>query len=128
MKKAICLLFVLFFSVALMNQVYAITMSDEVFLYTTASLSSNKDVSFTLITNYPTSPISIGSCVLQIKTNNNWNDVCTLPSPTITGQGIDYCSAFADYSSYIGTGTYRIKYNATADGHTITRYSNSRTF
>jgi len=33
-----------------------------------------------------------------------------------------------DYSDKIGTGTYRIGATFDADGHSITRYSNSRTF
>lgn len=33
-----------------------------------------------------------------------------------------------DYSDKIGTGTYRVGATFDADGHSITRYSNSRTF
>ena len=39
----------------------------------------------------------------------------------------DY-STEVDYSSYIGTGTYRVAGMFNADGHMITRYSNERTF
>ena len=37
-------------------------------------------------------------------------------------------TAYMDYSSSIGSGTYRIGFIANADGHTVTRYSNERTY
>ena len=40
----------------------------------------------------------------------------------------DIYSALMDYSSKIGTGTFRVGFTVNADGHAITRYSNSRTF
>lgn len=102
--------------------------ADSEFSIASASLSSRKVVSFSCVTYVEKSCISITSCWLQQKVNNSWVKVCDLDAPTNTATNSISFGALMDYSSEIGTGTYRVGFTVNADGHAITRYSNSRTF
>lgn len=107
---------------------YAETLADPVFLQAIANLQQSKEVTFSLMTNYSVDSIRITSCTLQKKVDGIWTTDQLLPAPSDEDQGLVYSSTIS-YSSYIvNSGTYRIKYIAEADGHSITRYSNSRTF
>ena len=88
--------------------------ADVTFLSATCSLGMDKVATFTLMTD-----ILAGRRVY----------VKTLAVPaTIATNTISY-SATLSYSSAITTrGTFRIGFTADADGHQITRYSNSRRF
>lgn len=102
--------------------------ADSEFSIASASLSSRKVVSFSCVTYVEKSCISITSCWLQQKVNNSWVKVCDLDAPTNTATNSISFGALMDYSSEIGTGSYRVGFTVNADGHAITRYSNSRTF
>ena len=68
------------------------------------------------------------ACKLYKKNGSKWNFVCSLPVPDTEAEDTILYDASADYSSYIGSGTYRIYTTFNADGHSISRYSNTRTF
>lgn len=102
--------------------------ADSEFSIASASLSSRKTVSFSCITYVEKSCISITKCWLQQKINNSWIKVCDLDAPTNTATNSMSFGVLMDYSSQIDTGTFRVGFTVNADGHAITRYSNSRTF
>lgn len=103
-------------------------LADSEFDIASALLSTRKDVSFSCSTYEVKSTIKITSCWLQKKSGNNWVWVCSLTAPSTVAYNTDIYSALMDYSSKIGTGTFRVGFTVNADGHAITRYSNSRTF
>ena len=102
--------------------------ADSEFSIASASLSSHKTVSFSCVTYVEKKCISVTSCWLQKKVNNKWTRVCDLDAPSNTANNSAAFGAYMDYSSDIGTGTYRIGFTVDADGHAITRYSNERSF
>lgn len=53
--------------------------------------------------------IKITSCKLQKYNGSSWDDFCNLPSPTYIAVNCDIYEVNVVYSSYIGTGKYRIK-------------------
>ncbi len=107
----------------------AFAREDEVFQSATGTLYSDKTVTFTFVTMEDVSYIKVNSCWLQKRVGNSWSYVCSLPAPTEVYTNCSLYSATKDYSSYITqAGTYRIRFTPNAGGHTITRYSNSRTF
>ena len=61
------------------------------------------------------------------KSGSKWIRQCALETPSAGKNTFGYVREM-DYSDDIGTGTYRIGATFDADGHSITRYSNSRTF
>ena len=61
-------------------------------------------------------------------TDEAWIKVCDLDAPINTATNSMSFGALMDYSSQIDTGTFRVGFTVNADGHAITRYSNSRTF
>lgn len=102
--------------------------ADLYFDSATAFLSSNKSVVFDCTTYDIHNQIRITSVWLEQKVDGEWVTVKSLAAPaTIAENTISY-GAVADYSSNIGSGTFRVGFIANADGHTILRYSNSRTF
>ncbi len=134
MTKVICLFCVLAsiissisFCVAEASEV--IPCADSEFASITTSLKSSKQVIFRALTSNMKKSISVTACWLEKKNaDDSWSTVCTLSAPsTIASNAFSY-SATMDYSSQIGTGTYRIRANYNADGHEVTRYSNERTF
>ena len=72
--------------------------------------------------------MSITKCWLQQKINHSRIKVCDLDAPINTATNSMSFGALMDYSSQIDTGTFRVRFTVNADGHAITRYSNSRTF
>ena len=72
--------------------------------------------------------MSITKCWLQQKINYRWIKVCDLDALTNTATNAISFGTLMDYSSPIDTGTFRVGFTVNADGHAITRYSNSRTF
>ena len=106
----------------------AIPYSDSVFTSGTASLSTRKTVNFSLRTLDTQGAIKITSCWLQKKDGTIWRFAKSLGIPSQVAINATSYAASMDYSSAIGSGTYRIGFIANADGHTITRYSNERTY
>ena len=103
-------------------------MADPVFHSASAMLSTRKDVSFDFSTTSTVSYIMTTRCWLQKKTGNYWIWVKELEAPDEIATNTAFYGAFMDYSADIGTGTYRVGFTAEADGHSITRYTNARTF
>ncbi len=114
--------------VSIICSAYAATMADSVFDSATTNLLSDKSVSFFAMTNTEQQSIKVTGCSLYKKNGSKWNYVCSLPVPDVEAEDTILFSTNADYSSYIGSGTYRIYTTFNADGHSISRYSNSRTF
>lgn len=104
-------------------------LSDSEFDVVTTILKSTKKVTFDCTTYEIKNSISVSSCWLEKKaTNGTWFYVCALTPPSLVRTNTFAYAATVDYSSYIGTGTYRIWVTYNADGHTVTRCSNERTF
>ena len=103
--------------------------ADVTFLSATCSLGMDKVATFTLMTDILADRIVVTNAWLEQQSNGRWVYVKTLAVPaTIATNTISY-SATLSYSSAITTrGTFRIGFTADADGHQITRYSNSRRF
>lgn len=107
----------------------AIPYADTEFDSATTVLKSNKQVSFRCATYSTKDEISVTSCWLEIENSDgSWSYVCSLPAPTAVFTNTFAYSATVDYSEYIGSGTYRVWATYDADGHSITRCSNERTF
>lgn len=102
--------------------------SDEVFNILTASLSSTKTVTFNCVAGSVQGSIKMTNCWLQQKNGTSWTKVRALEVPTVEAKNSLAYGAYMDYSNEIGSGTFRIGYTMNADGHTVTRYSNERTF
>lgn len=103
--------------------------ADSEFASVTTVLKKTKQVSFRAVTNNVKATISVTACWLEIENDDGtWSTVCSLPTPSFVASETFAYSTTVDYSEYIGTGTYRIRATYNADGHTITRYSNERTF
>lgn len=119
----------LLFSVEYATADDIIPLADTEFASVTTTLKATKQVSFRALTNDMKSNISVTACWLEQKNDDgSWTTVCSLDVPSVVSQNDFSYSAIMDYSSVIGTGTYRIGATYNADGHTITRYSNERTF
>ena len=104
------------------------TCADAEFSSASASLSAKKTVTFSCLTNSEKKSIKITSCWLQKKDGTIWRFSKSLALPTVVASNTNTYGAWMDYSSSIGSGTYRIGFIANADGHTVTRYSNERTY
>ena len=103
--------------------------ADEVFHRATASLYSDKWVTYSFVTMSTVEELKVTSCWLQKKVGDAWVWQRTLPTGGVLSNNTNSLAYDIDYSSYItGAGTYRVGFTASADGHTITRYSNERTF
>lgn len=125
-KKVLLLLVVLIFS--WVSIALAGTYSDEVFESVVVSLSSTKTATFTADTYLRQNSIKVIVVRLYRQYGNSWTFTGYLPVPTNEATNALYYGAIMDYSSYIGTGTYRILATFTADGHSISRYSNTITY
>ena len=122
------MIIVLILCLSIFSTSLAATMADSVFDSATTNLLSTKKASFSAMTNTEQQCIKVTSCKLYKKNGSKWNFVCSLPVPDTEAEDTILYDASADYSSYIGSGTYRIYTTFNADGHSISRYSNMRTF
>ncbi len=103
--------------------------ADLVFHNASISLSTRKDASFVGITYYKQKEISVTACSLEKKTGtDSWKQVTILTPPKDICTDTHAYNSLVSYAAEIGVGTYRIKATFNADGYTITRYSNERTF
>lgn len=134
-KKGISVLLALimlttFFSTAFAAQNPNDINSDSVFDSITITLTTDKRALFSAYTKYTVGSIYVASCWLQKKVGSSWTYYCSLPAPsTVIYNTFGYESS-ANYSSYIPSdgNTYRVAARFVADGHHVTRYSNSRSF
>lgn len=101
--------------------------ADLVFQNATASLCSGKYVVFTALTYDVADSVSVTSVRLEQKVNGTWSYVTDLSCPPSQTSCFRY-SQTEYYTSEISTGTYRVVVTFCADGHSITRPSNERTY
>lgn len=102
--------------------------ADSVFGSASAYLSASKSVIFNCTTLGVKSSISITSVWLEEKINGEWEYSKALTPPSlVVSNAADY-STVSYYSSDIGSGTFRVGFTVNADGHAISRYSNSQTY
>ncbi len=107
---------------------YASVLSDPVFDSVSTNLLSTKEVEFSAQTINPMSSIKVTNVKLYKLIGSSWNYVGTLAAPSYEAINKYIYGADMDYSSSIGTGTYRLLTTFCADGYSISRYSNSMTF
>lgn len=101
--------------------------ADLVFQSAYATLCSGKYVVFSAFTYDMADSISVTSVQLEQKINENWSYVTDLTCPSEQTACYRY-SQTEYYTSEISTGTYRVVVTFCADGHSITRTSNERTY
>lgn len=123
----LCLLMTLMSTVAFANEVAP--RADLYFNSASAFLASNKLVVFDCVAYAVYNRISITSVWLEQKIDGEWEYVKSLTPPSYVATNMADYGAEVDYSSSItGTGTFRVGFTVDADGYSISRYSNSRTF
>ena len=128
MKKQIAIILILCYLVTL-STALASTLADSVFDYTATNLSSSKSASFLAETFNTASSIKVTRVRLYKKNDsNNWVYIQDLSVPTEESTNSYYYASNKDYSDSIDTGTYRLYVTYCADGHSISRYSNTRTY
>lgn len=104
-------------------------IADTEFAANTVFLKTSKEVTFRATTYDEKTTLAVTSCTLERKNDDGtWSTVCSLPAPGTVAQNDFSFFITVDYSSYIGSGTYRIKAIFSADGHTVTVRSNERAF
>lgn len=103
-------------------------MADPIFTTASISLSSSKTATFYARTKTIQESITVTSCKLYYYNGASWIYVCDLPVPSVQSTNASIYIASMDYSAGIASGNYRLYVTFSADGHTISRYSNSRTF
>lgn len=101
--------------------------ADLVFQNAGATLCPGKYVVFTALTYDVAESVSITSVQLEQEVNGNWTYIADLECPPAQTSCFRY-SQTKYYTSEISTGTYRVVVTFCADGHSITRTSNERTF
>lgn len=114
--------------VAIISIASADMLSDPVFDSASTNLNSTKIAVFNAATISPAENIKITKVRLYQKVGTVWYYAGSLPVPTTEATNAYTFSANYDYSSYIGTGTYRLYTTFCADGYSISRYSNTRTY
>lgn len=131
MSKKIILIIVVVIILSILTMVAsAATLADEYFITAGISLTTSEAGSFSATTKFIVGYIKVDSCWLQKWNGSSWQYYCWLPAPSDIDYNTMLYGAYMDYASYIPNdgGTYRIGAYYNADGHTIPRYSNSRTF
>lgn len=129
-KKIISIIMTIIILSLMTMNASAATLADEYFDSATIALTTAEAGSFSAMTNFIVGFIRVNSCWLQKWNGSKWQYYCWLPAPSNIEYNTFGFDAYVDYSSYIPNdgGTYRIGAYFNADGHTIRRYSNSRTF
>ena len=129
-KKIISILLVIMILSSITMTAFAATLADEYFGSAGITLTTDECGSFSATTRFIVGYIKVNSCWLQKWNGSSWSYYCWLPASTdVVTNTVSY-DAYIDYSAYVPNdgGTYRIGAYYNADGHTIPRYSNSRTF
>lgn len=128
MKKKIWAVLILIILVSTSSISLASMLSDPVFDAATTFLTSTKNAEFDVETSSQQGSITVTRVRLYIQNGNSWIYLGDLPVPTNVGTNTKIFSATMDYSNYIGSGTYRLYTTFCADGYSISRYSNTRTY
>lgn len=128
MKKLLICFLVITFLLTVIMPTQAEIMEDSVFYTTLVSLSSSGTVSFYAKTMSTQNYITVTNCILFHLNGNIWTFESSLPAPSMTATNTDIYGASMNYSSYLTqSGVYRILAIFCADGHYISRFSNSIT-
>lgn len=130
MKKRIMTVIMVLQLLLAVSSAYADTLmpcADLVFQEATPILCSGKCVVFSALVYEVADSVSVTSVLLEQKVNDTWKYVTNLSCPASQTSCFRY-SQTEYYTSEIGTGTYRVVVTFCADGHSITRTSNERTF
>ena len=129
-KRIISIIMVIIILSSITMAASAAILADKYFDSATIALTTTEAGSFSAVTNFIVGFIKVNSCWLQKWNGSSWQYYCWLPAPSDIDYNTMLYGAYMDYSSYIPNdgGTYRIGVYFNADGHTICRYSNSRTF
>jgi len=129
LKRYIAIIMLFVFSLSLVGIATAAILADPVFESATTNLKSTKNATFYAETSSVQSSIKVTRVRLyKQNSNGTWSYVQDLPAPTHEATNTMLFGATNDYSLYIGTGTYRIYTTFCADGHYISRYSNTKTY
>ena len=102
--------------------------ADSYFDSLTINLNSKKKVGYRAVAKEIHGEIKVTSCTLQKKSGTKWTNEGSLDAPTVVAKNTRVYDAAMDYSDDIGSGTYRISATFYADGYTVTRTSNERTY
>lgn len=102
--------------------------ADPYFDSATVFLSADKIVVFDCTLYDVYDRISVTSVWLERMVNGQWIYVKALTPPSYVATNMFDYGAEVDYSDEIGTGTFRVGFTVDADGYSISRYSNIRTF
>lgn len=103
--------------------------ADLYFDSASAFLASNKLVVFDCVAYDVYDRIAITNVWLEQQVNGEWEYSIGLTPPSYVAINMMSYGAEVDYSASIaGTGTFRVGFTVNADGYSISRYSNSRTF
>ena len=101
--------------------------ADEYFNSGSAKLYANKIVGIFAKTEFVVNCISADYCKLYKLVGSSWQLIHTsYPTYYVTNDW--QFGTQVDFSSYIDSGTFRVEVRFNADGHTLTKYSNSRVF
>ena len=129
MKKSLVVFIFIIAFITLLNTAFAGVLSDDIFNSASVTLSSNKKAVFSAETRSEKNTIKITQVVLQEQNSDgNWVFVCNLTRPTYESHNNIYYGTSKYYTSSIGTGTFRLYVTFWADGYTVSRYSNSKTY
>ncbi len=126
--RVISMILLLFIVVSNTAEAEIAPRADLYFDSATAFLAADKRVIFDCTTYDVYKQIRVTSVWLEQDVDGTWEYVKSLTPPSAIAENTITYVAVGSYSSNIGTGTFRVGFIANADGHTITRYSNSRTF
>lgn len=103
--------------------------ADSVFGSASAFLASNKLVVFNCVAYAVHDRISVTNVWLEQKINGEWEYTKALTPPSYVAYDMADYGAEVNYSASItGSGTFRVGFTVNADGYSISRYSNSRSF
>lgn len=122
----VCVLLTLMSTIGMADAV--MPCADPYFDSATAFLASNKLVVFDCVAYAIYDRISITSVWLEQQVNGEWEYLKSLTPPSYVSINMPDYGAEVDYSSDIGSGTFRVGFTVDADGYSISRYSNARTF
>lgn len=127
MKKVLCVTLITI-CLLYVSIVSASILSDPIFDTVDTTLGSTKTAYFQAET-FDKHDISVTAVKLYIKNSDNtWSFVKNLTPPSYVAEYSRYYNSNKNYSSHIGSGTYKLYVTYNADGHTISRYSNTQTY
>ena len=132
MNKKLCFVAVfILLTTLIVSSAYGQTIMPRADLYfdsATVFLSADKIVVFDCTLYDVYERISVTNVWLERNVNGQWIYVKALTPPSYVATNMFDYGAEVDYSNDIGTGTFRVGFTVDADGYSISRYSNSRTF